>query len=271
MGEAGTVVFEQSSGAQWHTVTFEQPLDNPVVVMGGLTFEGSDPGTLRVRNVTDSGFEFQLDEWEYLDGHHTTETASWIAIEHGTHVLANGTEIRAGSTDVSGKRSEIDFDDDFGSTPIVLAQVTSDSDGIAVTERLQDVGASGFSVQLDRQESLANRAHGDETLDWIAIEATDGSSGPGVVVGRTGDVVNHARHTIEFDAFASDDFVFMADMQTRDGGDTANLRLVDSDLGSATVFVNEEKSRDQETGHASEDVGYMGIDAGLIYLDLLVA
>jgi len=34
------------------------------------TTNDADPMTMRVRNVTDTGFEWQIDEWDYLDGVH---------------------------------------------------------------------------------------------------------------------------------------------------------------------------------------------------------
>lgn len=269
IGEAGRVTFAQADGSQWHAVAFAQALDDPAVVMGGLSFDGVQAGTLRVRNVTETGFEFQLDEWDYLDGRHVTETASWIAVERGAHVLSNGMVIEAGSATASGSRSRIDFEAEFGSAPTVLAQVASADHAEAVTERLQDVGASGFSVRLDQEEREAKSPHGRESLDWIALE-TGGSAGAGMVVGRSGDVVTDAPHRIAFaDAFAVEDYALLADMQTRQGGDTADLRVSAIDRTGASLFVHEEQSRDHEIRHKAEDVGFVGIETGLIHADPL--
>ena len=50
------------------------------------SFGGStDPMTVRVRNAGESSFEFQYDEWEYLDGVHGTETVSYMVLEAGSH------------------------------------------------------------------------------------------------------------------------------------------------------------------------------------------
>jgi len=59
-----------------------------VVVMGPPTHEGWHPATVRVRNVTDTGFEFQIDEWDYLDGAHALEDV--VPIRRRVLILAAG-------------------------------------------------------------------------------------------------------------------------------------------------------------------------------------
>jgi hypothetical protein len=46
-------------------------------------------------------------------------------------------------------------------------------------------------------------------------------------------------------------------MQTTDGGDTANLRRDSVTNVSVDVWVDEEQSKDAETNHTSEVVGYL--------------
>jgi hypothetical protein len=266
IGQAGTVTFGQASGRQWHSVMYAEALNDPAVVMGGLISDGWQASTLRVRNVTDTGFQFQLDEWDYLDGSHVTETASWVAIEKGTHEFSNGMVIEAGSAAVSGSATRVALGSgNFDSTPAVLAQVTSTNDADAVTDRIQSVSASGFGVRLDNEERQFSGSHGSESVDWIAVEK-GGSASSGAVAGRTGDLVTHTPYRIDFPgAFSADDFAFVADMQTRGGSDIANLRVSESDNTSASVYVHEEQSRDQEIVHTSEVVAYLGLDHGLIY------
>ena len=61
-------------------------------------------------------------------------------------------------------------------------------------------------------------------------------------------------------AFASPP-VFVADMQTSNDGDTANLRWQNKDIGAVDVWVDEEQSADIETFHPAETVGYLVIDS----------
>jgi hypothetical protein len=50
---------------------------------------------------------------------------------------------------------------------------------------------------------------------------------------------------------------FIADMQTQDGGDAANLRYRDKTKTGVEVRVHEEQSKDSETNHATEQVGFI--------------
>jgi hypothetical protein len=73
---------------------------NPVVIMGGLTYNGRDPSTVRVNDVTEISFNVQIQEWSYLDGPHAEETVSYLVAEAGHHVLEDGTIYEAGVVSV---------------------------------------------------------------------------------------------------------------------------------------------------------------------------
>jgi hypothetical protein len=96
VGQAGVTRFAQPDADAWTYVAFDAPIEDAVVVMGPLSREDAAPATLRVRNVTSEGFEFQLDAWDYLDGAHGAETVSWLAVKSGVHTLANGLTVAAG-------------------------------------------------------------------------------------------------------------------------------------------------------------------------------
>jgi hypothetical protein len=48
-------------------------------------------------------------------------------------------------------------------------------------------------------------------------------------------------------------------MQTTDGMDTAALRFKDLKTNSVNIRVEEEQSKDKETSHTTEVVGYLAI------------
>ncbi|MGV8988297.1 MAG: choice-of-anchor Q domain-containing protein [Cypionkella sp.] len=269
IGEAGRVEVNQTSRGQWHTVTFAEALDNPSVVMGPMTTNGGQPATIEVRNVTGTGFQFQIHEWDYLDGPHVTEKISWMAIEAGTHTLANGQVVTAGSTTASDAVTKVTFDaGTFGSNPLVMAQVTSDNQTVAVTDRIGAVGTNGFQVMLDQQD--ANTGHlKAETVSWIALDAGNGSSG-GLLAGSLDSVDNKGGTLSMPGAFGSDQFAFIADMQTHRGPDAATLALSDLATDGVSIFVQEERSADSEINHVAESVGYVAMDFGLIHGDTLV-
>ncbi|MEM9781438.1 MAG: LamG-like jellyroll fold domain-containing protein, partial [Pseudomonadota bacterium] len=96
--EIGTVTFSQDNSSTWYSVSFAEEIPDAVVVMGPISFNGGHQAVMRVRNVTDEGFEYQLDEWNYHDGWHMEETVSWMAVSAGTHTLEGGQTISAGSS-----------------------------------------------------------------------------------------------------------------------------------------------------------------------------
>ncbi|MEM1130680.1 MAG: carbohydrate-binding protein, partial [Pseudomonadota bacterium] len=269
IGEAGNVTFTQTNSDTWFAVSFAEALENPSVIMGPPTVNGAQQTTMRVRDVTSDGFEFQLDEWDYLDGGHIEETVSWMAIEAGVHSV-DGLTIAAGIGTADAGSTGLGFGTSFSEAPTVLAQVTTTNDAAAVTDRVQNVSGTGFSVELDNQESTTG-SHPSEALSWIAVEQ-GGSADTGLVSGATGNVVTHLETTANFGgSFDGEDFAFLADMQTEDGNDPATTRLAGLDDVSATFFIEEEASDDTETNHTTEDVGYTAILSGQIFADDIIA
>ncbi|ETX29840.1 carbohydrate-binding protein [Roseivivax isoporae] len=264
VGQAGSVTFTQANAGSWNSVTFDQALDNPSVVMGPILSGDAAPGVMRVRNVTDTGFEYQLDEWDYLDGSHGSATVGWLAVEQGSHQIS-GLTIAAGAGTASDSLSTIAFGQNFAAAPVVLAQVASDNGNGAVVDRIDGVTTTGFGVALDNDE-IETLPHGSEALHWVAV-SSGGSAAVGAASGLTGNSVTQSTSTIPFGKTFEDSFVFLADMQTEDGTDPATVRLAGLTDSQASVFIEEEQSREAEIGHTSEVVGWVGLNEGLLYDD----
>ena len=152
-GQSGTITIQQDGNGQWHHVTFDTAIENAIAVLGPLTRNGADPLTTRVRNVTDTGFEFQLDEWNYLDDWNISEIVSWLAIPEGTHTLATGQKIVAGAQPENVTFRDVSFGDSLEDA-IVLTEVTSVNGPDAVTTRVRNVTDTGFQEQLEEEEAL---------------------------------------------------------------------------------------------------------------------
>ncbi|MEM6422090.1 MAG: VCBS domain-containing protein, partial [Pseudomonadota bacterium] len=260
VGEAGILTFFQPDRSTWLRVDFATEIEDPTVVMGPLTGRGGQPATLRVRDVTETGFEVQIDEWEYLDGYHIEESVSWLAVSAGTHQLADGRILAAGTTTGRDGWSDHGFDVSFDTVPVVVAQVTSVNDADTATVRLRDVTDSGFSHRLQEEEAADGR-HGAESLSWIAVE----TGSDDVLAGRTGNTVADRYGRLDFgDAFDTTP-AFLAAMQTTNGGDTATVRQDDDwSADGARIRIEEEKSRDAEVRHINENVGFVALDTGLL-------
>ncbi|MGF1528429.1 MAG: DUF1800 family protein [Candidatus Competibacterales bacterium] len=258
--EFGRLSHAQPNRNQWKRVDFAQPIPNPAVVMGPLSDNDPSEALIRVRNVTEMGFEFKIDQWLYLDRVHLTpETVGWMAATQGSYALADGTKIQAGSTNALNETFAAVALDGFGAPPVVFAQVASMSGGEPVVTRLRNITATGFQVQM-REEEASNGHHNPERIDWIAIE---GSSAGVFEVDRTGEVVDHNPHSLSFGPFSpSGQTVLIAAMQSYKGSDTANLRMGNLSGSGAQIWVDEETSADGEVNHAAEVVGYLAASVG---------
>ena len=256
VGEAGVVT---ELNHQWQTVQLDHQYENPAIAFGPLSFNGSHESTIRIRNLTSSSFDVRIQEWEYLDGWHTTESASYVVVESGIHTLEDGTVIAAGVATTASQWQSLSFDHQFKATPVVFSQALTDSESDAVVTRQRDVSTHGFSLRLQEEEKRG--LHGEERVGWIAVSTGNNANDPRLQTLVTGDTVTHRRTQLQF-ANETENPVFVAAMQTADGGDTANLRVTNLNAQTAHVWVDEERSKDRETRHTEEVVGAIVLTQG---------
>ena len=87
IGEYGNIVIENTSGVSagfdWYPITFTNTYNDPVVIPSDLTLNGTDPATIRVRNLTSTGCEFSIQEPANVTTGHTLETLSYLVLESG--------------------------------------------------------------------------------------------------------------------------------------------------------------------------------------------
>jgi hypothetical protein len=217
-----------------------------------------------LRNVQSGSFEYQLEEWGYDDGPHTTETVSYTVMEAGQHTLPDGTTVGAGTVPTDEGFASVGFTQSFATAPVVLSQAQTRNGPQAIVTRQQGISSGGFDVRV--QEAEANGTHATERVGYIAIEAGTGTfNGVDFEAGRTADVVTHNWQQVSFGGSYAGSAVFLAGMQTFDGDDTAGLRYQNLGGNGVDVRVEEEQSANGETRHTDEVVGYLVIDdAGVI-------
>lgn len=243
----------------WVQVNFEKTFVNPVVVAGPISLNGSAPAVVRIRNIDIVGFEMRIQEWDYLDGSHATEMVSYLVMEQGHYTLEDGTIIEAGvvETNADDAFERIAFGASFNVVPVVLSSLITYNGSDAVTSRMKNVSLDGFEYRMQEQEANAQR-HAAEMADYIVWEPSSGVLGDvSYAVGKTANAVKHKLYNIGFDAPFDAPPVFLGNMQTTDGGDTANVRYTGKTGFSVDVLIDEEKSKNTETNHTSEEVGYM--------------
>ncbi len=253
--EAGEVAVDHT----WKRVSFARPFLKPVVVVGGLSANGADAAVVRLRNVTSGGFDIRIQEWGCYNGVHPLETVGYLAVEGGVHSLPGNVRVEAGqlSATKGGLFSAFTFKQPFPAAPVVLAAVATTNDPNAVTVRLDRITTGGFRLSLQEQEANL-QDHGAETVGYIAWQPSSGDfNAIAFEVDRTERAVTHAFTDIAFTEPHASVPVFLGQMQSTYGKDTADLQWRAKDPQGVEVRIAEETSRDSETSHAAEIVGYM--------------
>ena len=262
--------------SSWVSVTFEVTYSAvPVVVAKPPTYNGSDPGVVRIRNVTTSGFEINMQEWKYKDGNHTNENVNYLVLKGGIYYeLPGGLHIKAGTTSTSNvyvngncgnsnssKVNNLGIGDTFPSTPIVISSVTTMNGPDPVNSRVWDIDTNSFDLAM--QEEEGESWHTTETISWIAVETgtvDDTLHTPNWQL-EAGNLpsVSSVASTFNFTTAFTDAPLVLAAMQSKNENDSAALRLKNVSKTSAELFVEEEESCDNETNHANESVGYIAL------------
>jgi len=270
--QEGTIALETgevSTDHNWTHVQFDQTFSNPVVVANLLSFDGTDPSVIRLRNVSPTGFDIRVQEWDYLDGEHAVEKIGYIVIEKGTHVLPDGTRINAGifTTNTTTSFEKIAFTTSLNTKPVIITSIATVAGEDGVTGRIQNITADGFEYCMQEQET-GNQAHATETIMYIAWEESEGSIGNiSFDVKNPQDLIADEFQTIQLDSNFEDTPVLLAEMQTYNGQDPATLRYTNKTNSSFDLRAYEEKSLDPEMEHANENIGYLAFSIGSANVD----
>ncbi|MEO0795279.1 MAG: arylsulfatase [Verrucomicrobiota bacterium] len=255
--EVGIEKWTQPNG--WKSVSLQGSFTNPVIIMGPPSFNGADPSTVRVRNITPSGFEFTVDEWDYLDGDHwANEDIPFIAIEAGRHVIG-GRGIEAGFiASVTDAWQTVSFESpNYFGGQTVLTQVVTNNDPSSASVRMRNITAGSFDVRLQKEQGAAVQTHGAETVAYLAAGIGFGTeNGTDILVGNMGTSVTHEWSVLNFGRSISGPAVF-AQITSFAGGDTSALRSQLVSNTSVELKVEEEASFDAEVNHVPEEVRYL--------------
>jgi len=258
----------QTSGADWTTVNFLQPFHHPpAVFVGGPECNDTAPLTVRVKNVTTTNFQFQLDEWDNADGIHAAEEVSFFAMHKGRYKLASRTCEAGTITGVNTNWTTKAFSTNFPKVPCVLAQCTSVGEPSAVCTRVRNVTVTNFQVRLQEGPG-GDGPHTAETVDFIAID-------PGTdpyrrfEVGRSNQCASANWTTLQSGGGWSLPG-FAGSVQSYYGTNACVLRYQTDSLTSTNVIIKVDDASD--LSHTAEDVGWIVFDSfagGLASVDML--
>lgn len=260
IGEIGTVSVSQSGSSDWHTVTYEKSFTDPTVIMKPVAFNGNDPCHARVRNVGSNSFEFKIEEWQNKDGVHTEETLGWLVVESGVHTLPDGTILVAGYVDgIDETFQTVSYGHTFENEPVVLTQPQTFNGSDPIVSRQRNIQTDRHEVRVQEEEGRDGYHIGERMGAVIMEPSTTSFYGTKFEMDRTGNSITDNWSKIEFNQEYKNP-VFLSDMQTFDGPDTAGLRYRNLASTGVEIFVEEELSADSETNHTTEMVGYLALE-----------
>ena len=249
---------EVSITHEWQRIEFSKYFFDPVVVAKSLSYNGSNAAILRIQNVDNTGFDIRIQEWDYLDGWHIFETVGYLIMERGSYTLEDGTRVEAGSFTTNNTTSlkTLNFKNSFNQIPVVTTAVVSYNGIDAVLCRTVTNGTNGFEVRLQEQE-LNSKNHATEEVAYIAWEPSSGIVNSVAFEINIKSGINERIQEISFNQTFINSPVFISDIQTGNGLDSANVRWEKKDAQGVYVKICEEQSRDSETFHTTETVGFM--------------
>ncbi len=253
--EMGTVIVNKD----WQIVEFSESFIDPIVVAKPASHQDENPCVVRIQNITATGFEIRLQNWDYLADNHGDESVSFVAVERGSFEMSDGTLIEAGSfeTDKTDEFIQISFAEPSNVVPVIATSIITNNGWDAVVGRIQNINTTGFEYKLQEQEEN-DYFHVMESINYIAWEPSSGMNGDLVYeISATADEITHEWQTISFNADFNETPIMIADMQTTDGDDTANLRYNEMNASQMQIKISAEQSSNSDTDHTTEIVGFM--------------
>lgn len=260
IGEAGIVITDQADQTEWHSVDLDGEYSNPVAFAQVMSYNGSQPCHVRLRSVNSTGFEFQIEEWNYLDGQHMSERIGYVVLEAGIHELEGGVPLEVGTTSATHAWSNVSFGASVGTDPAFVTRCQTRDGGQEVVTRNRRVSESGAAVRLQEEEAR-DGTHTGETVGYLAMPQVRSA------IDAEHVATTHQAANVRFSGERPTEPIVLASIDTYNGTDTADVRLRNVHRGGMELFVEEEASRDNEMIHNEEAIGYLRTGAGPLYDD----
>ncbi len=267
----------------WTSVTFLRPFPTTPLVFVLPTTDGSDPSTLRIRNITAGGFEVVQTEPAANDGQHVAMPTAYLAIEPGDHVLPDGSRILAFEYSTASFANRfltttwdpVVFPAPFGAAPAMLASIQtanneSGSPPNASSAPFMDVGlrsitSGSFQVTLERAESTAGSVTTPERIGILAIDDLANASfvdafGTAVQLQSLATASNiqgfsNGCYTNSYATSFSNTPLAVASANTRNGNNGGWVRRCSQSPGSIGLTIDEDIDNDSERNHTNEAAG----------------
>ena len=269
IGEVGSI---SNLSKTSQTINLLGDYKNPVIFAQPLSYNGADPSTVRLDNITNNSFTISIQEPSNKDGiHWMPEDFSYIVLEAGNWELEDGTRLEVGSLNTDGlvtlgDWNTVNFESNFDTNPVVFSQIQTFNGADFVRTRQRHTSTNGFAVGMEEEEARRYTGHVNETIGYFAIESGSGNwSGLEYQVGETGETFTDKWRTLDLGSNFDNAPQLLASIATYNGTDSAGLRYRHKDNDSVEIKIEEETSLDAETIHIRESLSFLAIEgSGLL-------
>jgi len=283
--EADKITVKATKNDTTTHINFRQTYDSVPLVFTLPSTQGGNPATLRVVNVSTTGFDIYTIEPKPQDGKHQKLTKiPYIAIEKGSHTLPGGNKIVAGvvstkkfqSRLVSGSSWDSVSLSGFNTNPTILTEIQTRNnertdenvpDSVSkpwLTVAVDNISSSGFNVALERSETADGNITENEDIAYLAIDS--GLSGSSYFF------ADNLQHRVDYETILTDnkikgwddggvkvnfsttydDPVAVAKKSSRNGDDGGWFRRKKIEDDGITLVVDEDRATDNERSHTEE-------------------
>jgi hypothetical protein len=157
----------------WTPIEMPSMASMPLLGYGPTSFNGAQPGVIRLRQSASGGgnYEMRFQEYTYLDQFHVPELVDLIAFTEGVQTLDDGTMIVTGSFELSGtgKWEMIDFPVAFDGVPYLFLFAQTANGGQPPILRARNVTMIDFEASIHEEERLNGSGHLVERIAFYAI------------------------------------------------------------------------------------------------------
>lgn len=271
----------------WEQVTFFQTYNTIPVVVTSPTNQNTDPATIRIRNVTTTGFEVGVVEPQDSDGQTTIMNVEYFVAESGTYTFGGSTMI-VGTATISnfqgrnfpGSASWVtqNFGHTFSADPAVVTQIQTINSqpglesGVVgepfLEVAMRSLGTSSMQIALETAETSTGTIVA-ETVGYIAMD----SGGLGAVGGALIHAAKSPDNVRGWDngcfsnnfptAFGGTPLAVVS-QNSRDGGDGGWARRCSINNTSYGVAIDEDIAGDSERAHTTEDVSVLAVSTSFL-------
>jgi hypothetical protein len=284
-----TLASPMASGATpaFTSVNFQQAFNFTPVVAVVPTTDNAGPDSVRIRNISTTGFEMAVAYPDGAPGDNAGMDVHYVAMEPGVYSLA-GANVIAGRVSTSSQQGKnvpgnswtnISFGSAFSQAPTVLTsvQTTNNETPMDLTTpsrpwlqvAMRNVTSAGMDIALERGETSTGSVSSNEEIGYIAFSSgvdasfndTGGSSIRYQTV-RSADSVTQACTSVPFNSAFAALPVAVASQNSRDGGDGGWSKRCSRSTSDLGVLIEEDTAADNDGNHTTEIVGVAAFSDG---------